>query len=169
MLARLDSVIQLSSRSIAAAGLALLFLNASAVVVDVLLRAAFSAPIELLPDISSVVFYLAAAAALPMATAMRRHVTIRALQGVLPRRGEALLEALASLVTTAVFGVIAYQIGLYTLELSATHRTLFQLSIPVAPFWWVVTGLLAFNCLIEALAALRHLCAALGARPVEAA
>lgn len=168
-LARLDSLIRLSSRSVAAAGLLLLFLNALAVVVDVALRAMLSAPIALLPDISSVVFYLAAAAALPAATAMRRHVTIRALEGVLPPRGEALLDALAALVTTAVFAVIAWQIALYTLELTATHRTLFQLSIPVAPFWWAVTALLAFNALIEALAALRHLCVALGAMPAEAA
>lgn len=159
-LQRLDRSLVLASRWIAAAGVLLLFLNAIAVVADVALRALFRAPIDRLSDVSSVVYYVAAACCLPAATATRRHVTIRALEGLLPPRAVAAVELAAALLTLAVFVVLAAQAWQHVRELAATGRTLSQIAFPIAPFWAVVAALVSFNCLLQAVLAATQLRAA---------
>lgn len=136
------------ARVLATAGLVGLFANAVAVVADVVLRAAFSAPIDRLSDVSSVVFIVCAACCLPAATASRRHITIRALDRLRAPRLKAGVEAFAALATAIAFGLIAWQVGKYAGELAASGQTLSQIAIPVAPVWYFVTACLAFNGLI---------------------
>ncbi len=148
-LTRLDGWLLSATRWIAAAGMLLLFLNAMAVVVDVLLRALFRAPIDRLSDVSSVVYYVAAACCLPAATAARRHVTIRALADVLGPRSLALVETFAAALTAAVCAAIAAQAWQYALEVAATRRTLSQIRLSIAPFWAFVTAMVVLNCLVQ--------------------
>lgn len=162
-LARLDGWLVEASRWFAAAGMLLLFLNAMAVVLDVLLRALFRAPIDRLSDVSSVVYYVAAACCLPAATAARRHITINALQGVLRPRRLALLEAFAAALTAAVFALFAVQAWTYVGELAATNRTLSQIDVSIAPFWGFVAAMVVFNCAVQVCVAARALHA--GCRP----
>lgn len=159
-LPRLDASARAASRWLAAFGLLLLFANALAVVADVLLRAGLNAPIDRLPDVSSVVYYIAAACCLPAAAAHRRHITIRALGGLRSAGAKEAIEAFAALLTAAVFGIIAWQIWRHTLDLAANNRTLWQIDVPIAPFWWAVTALLLLNFAIQLGVLLQH---ALGA------
>lgn len=136
---------------LAAAGLCLLALNALATVADVLLRATLSAPIDRLSDVSSVIYFLAAACCVPAATARRRHITIRAFEGRLPPRPAALLEAFASALLLALWCVIAMQLWLHAHGLQGVGQTLSQIDVPVAPFWVAVALAMSFNALLEAL------------------
>jgi TRAP-type C4-dicarboxylate transport system permease small subunit len=161
-LERVDARLRALSVALAFAGLLVLFLNSLAVVADVLLRAAFSAPIDRLSDVSSVIIFGAAACCLPAATAGRTHITIGALDGVLSKRGLEALKAVAALVTSAVFGLIAWQLWLYTLEMDRTGRRLSQIDIAVAPFWAFVTACLVLNAAIQLFNVWRHAARAIG-------
>ncbi len=149
MLERANAASARLARALATAGLVGLFANAVAVVVDVVLRAAFSSPIDRLSDVSSVVFIVCAACCLPAATASRRHITIRALERLRAPRAKAAVEAFAALAAALAFALIAWQVGRYADELAAAGQTLSQIALPVAPIWYFVTACLAFNALIQ--------------------
>jgi TRAP-type C4-dicarboxylate transport system permease small subunit len=159
---RIDARLRSVSVALAFAGLLVLFLNSLAVVADVLLRAAFSAPIDRLSDVSSVIIFCAAACCLPAATASRTHITIGALDSLLSARALEALKALAALVTAAVFGLIAWQLWLYTLEMKRTGRSLAQIDISVAPFWAFVSACLVQNFAIQLSNEQRHAARAIG-------
>ena len=139
-----------ATRALAVAGLFALFFNSLAVVADVILRVLFAAPIDRLSDVSGMIFVVSAACCLPVATATRRHITIRTLDGTLGERSRAAVEALAALLATVVFGLITWQLWIYVLEVHAGHQTLSQIDIPVAPFWVFVTGCLLLTTLAQA-------------------
>lgn len=155
-LERLDARVRAASVALAFGGLLLLFLNALAVVADVLLRATLSAPIDRLSDVSSVIVFCAAASCLPAATASRTHITIGALDSLLTPRALEALKGLAAAVCAGVFGLIAWQVWLYTLEMDQTNRRLSQIDVPVAPFWGFVTACLVLNLLIQLFNVVRH-------------
>jgi TRAP-type C4-dicarboxylate transport system permease small subunit len=144
-----DRVLRPGANWLAAAGLCLLFLNSLAIVADVLLRALLSSPIDRLSDVSSVVYILSAACCIPAATANRRHITIRAFEGRVGPRGEAALEAFASLCLIAAWSVITYQLWLHAHGLALVGQTLSQIQVPVAPFWYFVAACLSFTWLVE--------------------
>jgi TRAP-type transport system small permease protein len=156
-LERLDGRVRAASVALAFGGLLLLFLNALAVVADVLLRATLSAPIDRLSDVSSVIIFCAAASCLPAATASRTHITIGALDSVLSPRALEALKGVAAMVCAGVFGLIAWQVWLYALEMDQTNRRLSQIDIPVAPFWGFVAVCLLLNLLIQVFNVVRHL------------
>lgn len=137
------------SNLLAITGLGLLLLNSLATVLDIVLRAVFSAPIERLSDISSVLYILSAAACLPAATVQRRHITIRAFESRLGPRGRAALEAWACAMLLLAWAVIAHQSWANAQEMRATGQTIPQFDIRVAPIWFVVAALMTFNLLAE--------------------
>ncbi len=153
---QIDRLLRRVTVVLAFCGLLALFLNAVAVVFDVLLRAAFSAPIDRLSDVSAVVIFCAAACCLPAATASRRHITIGALDGVLPWRALEALKAFAALVCTAVFALIAWQVVLYAQEMQRTGERLSQIDISVAPFWVFVALCLVLNAFVQLFNVVRH-------------
>jgi TRAP-type C4-dicarboxylate transport system permease small subunit len=158
----LDDRICAATRWIAALGLLALFLNSMAVVVDVLLRALLSAPIDKLSDVSSVIFFTAAACCIPSATAARRHITIRALEGLpWPRVREA-INGLAGTVTAIILGLLAWQAMVSAAEMAANGRTLSQIPVRVAPFWYFVAACMVLSALIQVFIVIRHASAALG-------
>jgi len=157
-----DDRICAATRWIAALGLLALFLNSMAVVVDVLLRAVFSAPIDRLSDVSSVIYYTAAACCIPSATAARRHITIRALEGLPWPRVRDAVNALAATVTAVILGLLAWQAMVSAAEMANTGRTLSQIPVRVAPFWYFVAACMVLSTLIQAFIVIRHAAAALG-------
>jgi TRAP-type C4-dicarboxylate transport system permease small subunit len=159
---RLDDWLRTATRMLAVAGLMALFANAIAVVVDVLLRVLFAAPIDRLIDVSGMIFVVSAACCVPAATASRRHITIRALEGRLAPRARAAVEALAALLATIVFGLVTWQLGVYVGEVGAAGQTLSQIDIPVAPFWLFVTACLLLATMAQAVAFLDYALQAAG-------
>ena len=161
-MALLEARIREATRWLATLGLLCLFVNALAVVADVALRAMFSAPIDRLSDVSSVVYFIAAACCLPAATAYRRHITIRALDSLLGPRARAAVDTFAAAVSAIILGMIAYQVFAYAGELLRTGRTLSQIAIRVAPLWYFVFACLAAAFLIQVWICLMHAAVALG-------
>ncbi|MGE0311884.1 MAG: TRAP transporter small permease [Lautropia sp.] len=158
-LAAFDRRLRALTRVLATFGLLALFGNAVAVVADVVLRAGFSAPIDRLSDVSSVIFIVAAACCVPAATASRRHVTIRAFDSRLSAPVREAVEAVAALLTTIVFVLIAWQVGGYVAEVAASGQTLSQIAVPVAPIWAFVTACLALTAACQAVVCVDHLLA----------
>ena len=159
---RVDGVIRRSTRVIGTAGLLVLFANACVVVLDVVLRWVFLAPIDRFSDVSSVIFYLAAASCIPVVTAEQRNITIRVFGGLPNRRLPAVIDAVAAAIVAVVLALIVWQIAVYTRELAENGRTLAQIPVQIAPFWAVVTGLLALAFLVQLFVLAKHLRAALG-------
>lgn len=157
----LDDRICAATRWIAALGLLALFLNSMAVVVDVLLRAIFSAPIDKLSDVSSVIFFTSAACCIPSATAARRHITIRALEGLPWPRVRNAVNALAATVTAVILGLLAWQTLVSAAGMSASGRTLSQIPVHIAPFWYFVGACMVLSTLIQAFIVIRYASAAL--------
>lgn len=158
---RIDHWLRTVTRGLAIVGLMALFANALAVVADVMLRVLFSSPIDRLSDVSGMIFVVSAACCVPAATAGRRHITIRALDGAMSARWRAAVEGLAALLTTLVFALVTWQLGVYAQEVSATRQTLSQIDIPVAPFWLFVTGCLLLTTVAQGIAFLDFLTHAL--------
>lgn len=157
-----DSATRQVAYVLATAGLALLFINAIATVLDVLGRALFNAPIDRLSDVSSLIYILAAAFCVPAATAQRRHITIRLFEGRLSSRAEAALDVLAAALLLMASTVLAYQLWRYAAELDTTAQTLSQLRIRVAPFWQIVATAMSFNAMLEALNLIRSASVVIG-------
>lgn len=159
---RIDGWLQAVTRMFSVAGLFALFTNAIAVVADVILRVLFGSPIDRLSEVSGMIFVVSAACCVPAATASRRHITIRALDGALSTRARAAVEALAAFLATIVFALVTWQLGIYVEEVRATRQTLSQIAIPVAPFWLFVTGCLLLTTLAQGVVFLDFLAQALG-------
>lgn len=162
---RVDGFVRRTTRVIGTVGLIALFGNASVVVLDIVLRWLFLAPIDRFSDVSSVIFYLAAACCIPAVTAEQRNITIRVLGGIENRRLVAAVDALAAAIVAAVLAIIVWQVWLYTGELAANGRTLPQIPVSIAPFWAVVTGLLALAFLVQLFVLAKHLRSVLGHTP----
>ena len=164
---RLDGWLRTATRMLAVAGLFALFANAVAVVADVILRVLFASPIDRLSDISGVIFVVSAACCVPAATASRRHITIRALDGAMSTRARLAVEALAAFLATVVFALITWQLGIYVAEVSAAHQTLSQIDIEVTPFWLFVTGCLLLTTLSQGVVFVDYLMRLLGRQAEE--
>ncbi len=150
-----ESALRWLANALAVAGLGLLCFNALATVADVAMRAALSRPIDRLSDVSSVIYFLAAACCVPAATAHRRHITIRLFEGQLAPRLEAGIEALASAAMLLIWCVIAQQLWLHAAGMAKVAQTLSQIDIEVAPFWYFVALCMSFNAVLEVFNLLR--------------
>ena len=144
-----DRRIREATRWLATAGLLALFLNSLVVVVDIVMRSAFGAPIDRLSDVSATIYYLSAACCIPAATAARRHITIRALDKALSIRAREAVEGFAAVVTATILGMVAWQVWQYAYSLGVHGRTMSQIALPVAPFWYFVATCLSAAFLIQ--------------------
>lgn len=165
----LDDWIHAATRWIATLGLLALFLNSMAVVLDVLLRAMFAAPIDRLSDVSAVIFFTSAACCIPSATAGRRHITIRALENLPWPRVRDAVNAVAATVTAIVLGLLAWQTIVAASEMATNGRTLSQIPVRIAPFWYFVAACMVLSTLIQVFIVIRHAAAALGSGASDAA
>jgi tripartite ATP-independent transporter DctM subunit len=111
-------------------------------IVDVSLRFFFSAPIPGLDEATQLIMAVIISASLPIGIATRNHVTIDFFRGVLGVRYEALMGAIGGALVLALMALLAWRFGAYAQRLMLRHATTMIVGLPVAPFWWAVTGLL---------------------------
>jgi TRAP-type C4-dicarboxylate transport system permease small subunit len=112
---------------------------------DVLMRWLFNNPINGVADTGPLIVAIVAAAFLPFSLAGRHHVSIGFLGSYLGPRATGWLDAFASLVTSAFFVLLAWQVVRYTIELRQLGQTTWVVQIPIAP-WWVVVSLFLVVC-----------------------
>jgi TRAP-type C4-dicarboxylate transport system permease small subunit len=133
------------ARWLALGAAALLLALALVTMADVLLRKFANQPIHGFNDVATLATAVIIAACFPALLVERANVTIRILGSTLGPRWARWLDAFGALVTAAFFVLMARQYLLFAAELSRAGETTAILRWPVAPAWWVVTGLIVIT------------------------
>ncbi len=122
----------------------LLFL-AAITVAEVMIRWLFNYGVAGVADVSSLVISVSLASGFGLVCARNRHISVRFLGEALGSRACSVLDAFGALITLVVFSVVTWQMGRYALELVALKETTWVLLWPKAPWFMVVTLLLALT------------------------
>ena len=124
----------------------LIFYDGSARYLDLPRVAGFS-------DYGEVVFPIVIASCFPAGLLRQTNITVRFLGKVGGRRVNAVLEAFAALLTLAFFAVLVWQFIELTANYGAGGRTTRTIGIPLAPWWWLVTAIMALCVPVQAFVA----------------
>lgn len=116
---------------------------AGAIVVDVLMRWLFNAPILGVDDLGRYNLAVIVSSFFPMCLVGGHFVTIRFVGKAVGQRRALWLEAFGALATLFVFVLLAWQFFRFTLyDITLTGLASPVLEIPQAPWWWVVTTII---------------------------
>lgn len=137
------------TRRVAAFGVLGMLVISLLTVGDITLRFVFNAPIVGFNEVVEMVMALAIAATFPAGLAQRVHLNIDLLGGVLSLRLRCWLKPVGSFLLLLLFLLFTWRIGHHAAELSSIGQTTMILEWPLAPFIWVVSGLLALCAVIQ--------------------
>lgn len=128
---------------IALVGAAAILFMAGAIVIDVVMRAVFNAPILGVDDLGRYNLAVIVASFFPVCLVGGHFVTIRFLGRALGMRGGLWLEVVGAVATLCVFVLLAWQFFRFTLfDVTMTGLDTPVLELPQAPWWWVVTTII---------------------------
>ena len=128
---------------IALIGAVCIMAMALAIVVDVLMRWLFNAPILGVDDLGRYNLAVIVASFFPVCLVGGHFVTIRFVGKALGARRALWLEAFGSVATLFVFALLAWQFARFTIyDVTLTGLATPVLEIPQAPWWWVVTTII---------------------------
>jgi TRAP-type C4-dicarboxylate transport system permease small subunit len=113
-------------------------------VVDVFLRYIFDAPITGAIEISELMMVVLVFPALGWIAIERSHIRVDLVVTLLSRRVGLIVEIITLLLTLGTYGYITWQSMLESREVDMTTSLL---SVPEAPFHWVMTGGFLILCL----------------------
>ena len=134
--------------------LALAMLGMMAVTfVDVAGRFVFASPIAGASELIQVLMAAVMAAALPLVTHSRQHITMALLSGAIRGRAKRLLDCAIMATSAVVLGALAALLAQQAQSLQQARASTIYLDLPIAPFAWALTVSTAIACVI-ALAAL---------------
>jgi TRAP-type C4-dicarboxylate transport system permease small subunit len=137
-----------------------IFVIATAIVVDVLMRWMFNAPILGVDDLSIYVLAVVVSSFFPAGLAEERFVTIRFLGKALGPRSSLWLEVFGALCTIAFFMLLAWKILLYSVDITRSGLATIVLQLPQAPWWWLVTVVIALCIPVQAIILVKKLISA---------
>jgi TRAP-type C4-dicarboxylate transport system permease small subunit len=128
---------------VALIGAAAIMLMAAAIVIDVLMRWLFNAPILGVDDLGKYNLAVTVASFFPLCLVGGHFVTIRLVGKALGPFRALWLEVLGNLMTLLVFLLLAWQFLRFTIyDVTLTGLATPVLEIPQAPWWWVVTAII---------------------------
>ena len=153
-----------ATRRVALVGVLGMLAISLATVVDISLRAAFSAPIAGFNEVVEVLMAVAIAACFPAGFAQRVHLSVDFLGERLTEHARAWLEAAGALFLLLLMVYLAWRLGSVAADLGAQQRTTILLGWPVAPFLWTVSGLFGLSVLVQLVISLAAVARALGSR-----
>ena len=136
----LETTIRKIAQVIALAGLSCLLIQATMIVVDVLLRWVFNSPLFGMEDINQLLISVILASFFPILLIDSKNITIDVLGEVLGARTKAWLDVVGQLTTLILFVLVVWQLTLFSIEVNNQTTLILQLSI--APTWWLTTGLM---------------------------
>jgi TRAP-type C4-dicarboxylate transport system permease small subunit len=113
-------------------------------VADVFMRTFFNSPITGTTEITEFMMVIVVFPALAWCAVTRRHVQVDLLVSHLPPRVQTIIDSLTLLLALATFVIITWRSLLESIEVQTTTSLL---SIPQAPFYWVLTAGFALFCL----------------------
>jgi len=141
VLARQRNLLDRSTRAVAIVGFVGLVAIGALTMVDALSRHLGLPRIPGFDDYGEVAFAIIIASCFPAGLLHNQNITIGYLGRAFGRRGEAVLDTFGALVTLCFFAFVAVQFVEMTQKMPAAGRTTSTLGIPVAPWWWITTGL----------------------------
>ena len=143
MASRQASPIDRAAQVIAVLGACAILMVSGSVMVDVLMRWLFDAPVLAVDDLTDLNIAVAVVCCMPAGMVGRRFVTIRFLGRALGRRAERWLEVFGDTLTLVFFAMLAWQFAEFAASAGQSGLGSMVLQIPQAPWWWVVTVVLA--------------------------
>lgn len=149
--------LDVSTRWTAFIGFVALLLIAVAIMVDVLMRWLFNAPIEGLDDVSLLMFAVVVISCFPAGLVQGHNVTIRFLGVALGRAAGHWLEAFGALVTLAFFSFVAWEFVVLTARAYEVNDTSMTVQLPTWPWWALGTALMVFCVPVQAAVLAGHL------------
>ncbi|MFD1881882.1 TRAP transporter small permease subunit [Paracoccus pacificus] len=102
-----------------------------------------------LSDIYGPLAIIAVAACFPAMLANRAAITVRFVADALPWRLREALRLLGDLSLLAMFGLMAWWVSLYTLDLWRSGETTWLIELPRWPAWAVASGCLWISVLVQ--------------------
>ena len=139
------------TRWIAVIGFTGLIIVSLVTMTDILLRWLFNSPLEGLEDVTRYTFAVVIATCLPAGLVQGHNVTIRFLGGALGRRTALWLETLGAIATLAFLALLVWRFGVFAHDEAVHGRFTLTLGMPTAPWWWMVTALLAICTAVQSL------------------
>jgi TRAP-type C4-dicarboxylate transport system permease small subunit len=141
MINNIEKSIRRITEIIALIGLFLLLIQAVAIVIDVLLRLFLNSPVFGMEDINQLLISVILASFFPILLINSKNITIDFLGQILGEKIKVWLDALGQLVTLLLFVLVVWQLTIFSIEVSNQHTLILQ--VPIAPFWWLTSGLIA--------------------------
>lgn len=160
MIKTLERIALVGTRALSVVGLSALLGLAAMTIADGLMRSLANQPIEGVRDLGGLAIALAIACCFPVVMIEKGNITIRLVEAVSPRLSR-VVEVIATGLVLCVLVALTWQIWLYAAKMMRAHETTFVLQIPVAPFWFGVSIILACAVLVQAIVVLRAVNAAL--------
>lgn len=155
------------TRRIAVIGFGGLVLMAVLTMADALLRWLGLPRIPGFGDYGEVVFALVIATCFPAGLLQGNNITIRFVgRGIGPRLA-AIPEAFGAAATLVFFALLSWQFFVLTADYSANARTTATLEMPLAPWWWAISSIMAITIPVQMLNVAEAIYAAVTGREFE--
>lgn len=146
----LSALVRSASQYAAWFAVALFVLAAAMTVVDVFMRSIVGKPLFGTNDLVILAMTVGVCASFPYATVARRHMSVDILGRQIGGRAYWALEFFGGLFTLLVFAGFAWQFGKRAVRLEQMNEGTQLLLIPLWPFWWGLTVVLALAALAQA-------------------
>lgn len=95
------------------------------------------------------------------------NITIRFAGKLAGRRGGAWIESFGALVTLCFFALLVWQFVLLTLDYQANSRVTGTVLLPLAPWWWITTAIMALCIPAQAYVFVSTLISAITGRGIQ--
>jgi TRAP-type C4-dicarboxylate transport system permease small subunit len=157
MLTALERTALFATRVLSVVGLTALMSLAAMTIADGLMRWIANQPMEGVRDLGGLAIALAIACCLPVVMIEKGNITIRLVNTISPTLSR-ILEVFAAALVCVVLAALTWQIWLYAAKMARAKETTFVLQIPVAPFWFGVSVILACAVIVQVIVTIRALC-----------
>lgn len=119
----------------------------------------FNWPLRGVNDLISLALIVSIPACLPACFLMKQNISVTILGAWLGRRADSVLEALAGVMLLVFMVLIVWQFIPYSADAVGSGLKTWTLALPVGPWWWVATGILALATVVQFAVVLRDLAA----------
>jgi TRAP-type transport system small permease protein len=157
MLQTLERTALIATRALSVVGLTALMSLAVMTIADGLMRWIANQPIEGVRDLGGLAIALAIACCFPVVMVEKGNITVRLAELVSPTLSR-FLDVFAAVLVCGVLAALTWQIWLYAGKMAHARETTFVLQIPVAPFWFGVSAILACAVIVQTIVAIRSVC-----------
>jgi len=139
---RVERTATIVAQVLAVLGLVLLVSFAAGTLADGVLRRFAGRPIDAVRDLGGLIVAIAVACCFPLALLQRANITIKFVSEFVSVRAGRVFDALASVIVFVILVLVARQFFIYAGQLVVSGDMTTMLSVRVAPFWFVVSGVL---------------------------